>query len=44
MPPKRVEINLVTAEQVEAGAETAVNFPTLTRAREAQNKYELSLN
>ena len=44
MPPMRVEINPVTPEQVEAGAETAVNFPTLTRAREAQNKYDLSLN
>ena len=43
LPPTRVEINPVTPEQIEAGADTAVNFPTLPRVAEAQRKSKLSL-
>ena len=44
LPPARVEINPVTPEQIEAGANSAVNFPTLPRVAEAQRKSMLSLN
>jgi putative transposase len=43
-PPSCVCINPVTPEQIEAGADTAVNFPTLNRVLEANNKYKLSSN
>ena len=41
LPPEKVTINPVTAEQIEAGASAAVNFPTLNAARP---KNELILN
>ena len=44
LPPARVEINPVTPEQIEAGADTVVNFPTLPRVAEAQRKSKLSFN
>ena len=41
MPPKCVEINPITIQDIEAGVSSAVNFPTLTRVKE---KYNLNLN
>ena len=43
LTPARLEINPVTPKQIEAGADTAVNFPTLPRVAEAQCKSKLSL-
>ena len=43
LPAARVEINPVTPEKIEAGADTTVNFPTLPRVAEAQRKSKLSL-
>lgn len=43
MPPARVMLNPVSPEEREAAASTAVNFPTLTRAKQARAKYELSM-
>lgn len=42
MPPARVAINPVAPEQIAAGANPKVNFPTLPRAAAAQAKYPLS--
>jgi hypothetical protein len=36
-----VEINPITAQDIEEGVGSAVNFPTLSRVKE---KYTLSLN
>ena len=44
MPPARVEINPVTPDDVQAGANATVNFPTLMRVVQAQTKNALSLN
>ena len=41
LPPEQVLINPVTAEQIEEGVSTAVNFPTLNRVKD---KSTLSLN
>jgi len=41
LPPEQVLINPVTAEQIEKGNSTAVNFPTLNRVKD---KSTLSLN
>lgn len=41
MPPECVEINPITAQDIEDGVSSAVNFPTLSRVKE---KYTLSLN
>jgi putative transposase len=44
MPPQRVVINPVTPEELAAGVAEQVNFPTLSRAAKARDKYNLSLN
>ena len=41
LPPEQVLINPVTSEEIENGATTAVNFPTLNRVKE---KTTLTLN
>ena len=44
MPPERVVINPVTAEELADGVGEKVNFPTLPRAKAARAKYNLSIN
>lgn len=44
MPPQRVVINPVTAEELANGVGEQVNFPTLPRAKNARAKYNLSIN
>lgn len=44
LPPSRVQINPIAPEDIQDGATTMVNFPTLKRVVQARAKYELSLN